>query len=130
MRNRPGQAGFTLIETLVGFVVLSSALIMSFAVLSDALRVTTHMAAQETAFREIDKQIARLRLARQLTAGRSEGALPSGRWTLTITPVAARPQAGAMPVSAFRVTGRFIPANVVGEGRILADTILLSGHGS
>ena len=129
MRSRTGQEGFTLIETLVGFVILSAALIMSFAVLSDALRVTSHMAAQEAALREINGQIARLRLARQLTAGRSEGALPSGRWTLTIAPIAAGPQAGSMPVSAFRVKVRFIPANVAGEGRIMADTILLSGHG-
>lgn len=127
MKRDPRQSGFTLIETLVSFVILSGALIMSFAILSQTLRATAREEDLQAASQELQRRIADLRREPRLSSGARSGQLPGGRWDVVITPLAS-PEDAPSPIAPFRVTGSFTPRENPAARRVLVETIIVSGR--
>ena len=91
-----GEEGFTLIEVLVSFAILSGAIIMAFQVsassigaLKDAL---SRSRAVEVVQAEMDKRMAR----GTMSAGSTQGQTDNIAWSLIATPLEDLSQEGAL----------------------------------
>lgn len=81
------QAGFSLLEVLVAFVILVAALSVVYPLVGNGVRANSLIGSQLSALRLGQNQLARLGHDLPLAAGASAGEGPPGyRWELDIQP--------------------------------------------
>jgi general secretion pathway protein I len=113
-RGRPraahGAAGFTLIEVLVAFVLLSLVLATGFEIFSTGLRRAGDLEAHSRAVMIAQTKLAAAGLEEQLKEGRTEGESEDGqfRWSLDVKGVqdelaAGQPQPGPGTYMLYRI---------------------------
>jgi general secretion pathway protein I len=85
--TRARSAGFTLIEVVVAFVLLSTVLALGFEIFSDGLRRTGELDDRSRAVIVAQSRLASAGLEEPLAEGQSQGESEDRRyrWTLTVT---------------------------------------------
>lgn len=105
-------AGFTLIEVVVAFVLLSTVLALGFEIFSDGMRRTGELEDRSRAIVVAQSQIAAAGLETPLAEGSTQGESADRRfrWTLAITRDAETETAQGQPLSSayalFRLEAR------------------------
>jgi general secretion pathway protein I len=85
--NRRKMAGFTLIEVLVSFIVLSMALGVIMSILSVSMRTSRTADADQYALMLAESKLAELVATPELSVGRSDGEFTEPyRWEAIIEP--------------------------------------------
>ena len=112
-RSRQARgAGFTLIEVVVAFVLLSAVLALGFEIFSDGLRRTGDLEDRSRAVAIAQSRLASAGLEEPLADGQTQGeaADPRFRWTLSIARSEESDGASGQPLSSayalFRVEAR------------------------
>lgn len=118
--------GFTLVEVLVAFVILSGAIILSFQVFSDGLR---RLAVVETRMKEVN--IARAELERvsahgTMSEGVQTGTTDGVMWKISIKNLANDPSGKSSRIIAFEVNVDVIEPAGKGKAISVINTIILS----
>jgi type II secretory pathway component PulJ len=121
------EDGFTLVETLVAFTILSAAIIVSFQIFNSGLRqhamVTERKAIMEIARAELDK----LALEPVLEAGTVSGHSDKGDWQIEMREL--KEQNGLSSdanLHSFYVAFRLLDNGAADSNPIILDTILLA----
>jgi general secretion pathway protein I len=97
------EAGFTLVETLVAFAILSLTLIVLFEAASDGARSMRHVEEKITALGIAQSKLAAVGHELPLKTGKSEGVVATDyRWVLDIVPYDEREHA-LSDLQAYRV---------------------------
>lgn len=100
-----GEAGFTLLETLVALIVMVTVATMLYRGLSGGLRVSEIAGKAETALAVAQARLAGLGHETPIAAGRIEGQDGEIGWELTVRPYLPPDEAGrAARMSAFWAT--------------------------
>lgn len=103
--SRKTEAGYSLIEALVAFAILSFAVAAAFAIYANTLRITMDTKARAMARLHLESLLAEVGRTKPLTEGVQTGAYEHGyAWRVTIVPY-EEASAGANPsFDAFEVT--------------------------
>jgi general secretion pathway protein I len=116
-------AGFTLIEVVVAFVLLSTVLALGFEIFSDGMRRTGELEDRSRAVLVAQSRIAAAGLEEPLAEGQQQGEGEGGRfrWTVTVTRNAETEGTPSQPLSSayvlFRVEARVDWAGADGRAR-------------
>ncbi len=118
------RAGFTLLEVLIAFAVLSMTLIAAYRLLGTGLRGSERAERVTFALLAAESKLAEIGGSTPLRAGRSGGALGGGyRWRAEVRrrrePAAEASSAAAPPVAAYEVSV------TVSWGRRAAESVRL-----
>lgn len=122
MIGRHGELGFTLVETLVGLVILSAALIASYSTISNALKTAARVAERREAVEIVQQQVDAARRQPSMRAQFFEGETESYRWRVSIEAVQGPVGRAVIP---FRIVGRLISMGADGRSETVVDTIVL-----
>jgi general secretion pathway protein I len=102
--RRPGEEGYTLLEVLVAFVILSGAVIMSFRIFGDGLARLNATDRQIRMVATAQDQLSQLQLKPVLQPGITSGVSGEYTWTVTLTPYPGKANApGAVSLVRVRV---------------------------
>jgi prepilin-type N-terminal cleavage/methylation domain-containing protein len=126
MMQKRGELGFTLVETLVGLVILSAALVASYSTISNALKTAFRVAERREAVEIVQQQVAAVRRQPSIHAQFLEGETASYRWRVSVEAVHAQIRHAVRP---FRIVGRLTSKSVDGRSETVVDTIVL-GRGA
>lgn len=87
MNSAKSDAGFTLIETLVAFVIVAAAFAVVLGLLSSGMLLTTRATNQRLALLVADSTLARVGSDIPLQVGAASGQTQAGfQWTVSISP--------------------------------------------
>jgi prepilin-type N-terminal cleavage/methylation domain-containing protein len=126
MRRSQGELGFTLVETLVGLVILSAALLASYSTISNALKTVSRVAERRAAIEMVQQQVDFVRRQPLTRAQSFEGETESYRWRVSVEAVKGRFGRSVIP---FRIVGRLMSKSVDGRFETVVDSIVL-GRGA
>ncbi len=120
------RAGFTLLEVLIAFAVLSMTLIAAYQLLGTGLRGSERAERATLALLAAESKLAEIGGSAPLRAGRSGGALGGGyRWRAEVRrhrEPAATP-GSALPVAAYQVS---VTVSWGAAGSVTLDTLRLA----
>lgn len=122
MKLRQGELGFTLVETLVGLVILSAALLASYSTISNALKTASRVAERRVAVETVQHQIDSVRRQPSMRAQVLEGETASYRWRVSVQAIKGPVGRSVIP---FRVVGRLISKSVDSRSETVVDSIVL-----
>ena len=93
------EQGFTLVETLISFVILSGALILAFQVMADGLSALKRADEKSRNATVISAEAERLIVTRSLNTGTLNGETDGVAWSIIAAPIAgeASPQYQVQP---------------------------------
>jgi general secretion pathway protein I len=129
VRHSP-QSGFTLIEVLVAFTILSISLAVVLNVFAGGLRQTDEGKEETIASALAQSMLARVGTDIPIRVGTSEGRFDNGfTWRLSILPFADGTDQSAVPVVAEKVTVAVVWNSGANERSISLATIKLSPKG-
>jgi general secretion pathway protein I len=124
MINR-GEDGFTLVEVLVAFVILSGAIILSFQIFSDGLRrltgVELRMRQVNIARAELEKVSASGAIFEGVQIGTTDGV----SWKISIKNLADASIYNPLQVQPFKVVVDVIDPDGKGNATPIIETIIL-----
>ena len=102
------SAGFTLIEVVVAFVLLSAVLTLGFEIFSEGLRRTGELDDRSRAVIVAQSRLASAGLEEPLAEGQSQGESEDRRyrWTVSVTPTEVGEGAPNQPISSAYVLYR------------------------
>ena len=118
MRTK-AEDGFTLVEVLVAFVILSGAVILSFQIFADGLRRLSAVEARTKAVNVARSELARLSSSRNISEGVTTGTTDGVNWKITVTPIEG--------IAAFKAEVRATESSDKTEATPVIETILLGG---
>lgn len=102
--NNESERGFSLIEVLVAFTILSLVMILSLQAASQAIRHLGQAGKISTMLRDGQSLLARVNAEPRIAVGQSQGSTPGGHfWHLDISAVPASPEPGWTGARAFAV---------------------------
>jgi general secretion pathway protein I len=105
MTERKGEAGFTLVETLVALAILGIALPVLLASLGNALRQTKESEARLVAASYAESLLASAGVEKPLQIGQTQGEFDAGyHWALSVAPYEEPGSIDAWSVKAYLVT--------------------------
>ncbi len=118
------HAGFTLLEVLIAFAVLSMTLIAAYQLLGTGLRGSERAERATLALLAAESKLAEIAGSAPLRAGRSGGALGDGyRWRAEIRRHRAAEPDTALPVAAYEVS---VTVSWGAAGSVTLDTLRLA----
>ncbi len=116
------EAGFTLVETLVAFTILSAAIIVSFQIYSAGLRQQAAVEDRKALMAVARHELVLLALEPALKAGTVRGK----GWEITIAAISASRGQDQILLRPFHVTFRRMDGDGAVTGEPLLDTVLLA----
>ena len=123
--RRPGEEGYTLLEVLVAFVILSGAVIMSFRIFGDGLARLNAADRQIRMVATAQDLLSQLQLKPVLQPGTTSGISGDYAWTVTLTPYPGKDNApGAVSLVQAKVEVR--PQHQGDAGTYDLETTLLA----
>lgn len=125
MRQRKGEHGFTLVETLVGLAILSAVLIATYSGVSNALRTANRVAERQAAVNRVQQEVDQLRRQHTMRAQLLQGETDSYRWRISVKAVQGPNGRSVVP---FRIVGHLFSKSVEGRLVTIVDTIVLAGR--
>jgi prepilin-type N-terminal cleavage/methylation domain-containing protein len=117
--------GFTLVEVLVAFVILSGAIILSFQIFSDGVR---RLSMVEMSMKEMDvarAELERLSALGIFLEGEQSGITDGVRWKISIRSLSSDSSGKLSLVQPFRVQFYVVEPSAGGEATPFIDTVFL-----
>ena len=120
------EAGFTLVETLVAFTILSAAIIVSFQIFAAGLRQQAAVEDRKSLMAVARHELDLLALEPVLKAGTARGKSGEMNWEITITAISANPAQDWILLRPFHIAFRTMDGEGAALGEPLLDTVLLA----
>jgi len=122
MTPRRAEAGFTLVESLVGLAILSSVLIATYVTVSNAINAATKSALRREVIITVEQSIDKLKsgtLRPGLSAG---GQTASYRWGVVVMQMPGFTRRMVIPL---RIVGWISRRTGDGDPEVVVDTVAL-----
>lgn len=124
--TQDNEAGFTLVETLVAFTILSAAIIVSFQIFAAGLRQQSEVENRKALTAIARHELDLLTLKPVLKPGTIRSKSDGVNWEITIAALSVGPGQEGIGLRPFHVAFRKVDGENAAPGEPLLDTVLVA----